>query len=74
MPYITFCIQAEINEIWKITASILHLGNLKMVSNNDGSKVADTHQDLLATVSDILQFEASTLQTALTFRSVTIRG
>jgi len=64
----------EIQGLFSILASVLVLGNMKIDSNKskEGTEIKDTVH--LEKVAKVLQVNATTLATALTFRSVTIRG
>ncbi len=68
--------EANISSIMKILASILQLGNLELkaqrINNMDGTVIGNT--ELLDIVSRNLGFSSEALNTALTYRSVTIRN
>ncbi|KAF2351743.1 Myosin head motor domain [Trinorchestia longiramus] len=67
---------AEVNEMFKLLAAILHMGNLKFkaktIANMDGAEIPDNA--LLATVAELLGVEPRHLKAGLTSRSITAQG
>ncbi|KAA0203334.1 hypothetical protein HAZT_HAZT001173 [Hyalella azteca] len=67
---------AEVYEMFKLLAAILHMGNLKFkpksVANMDGSEITDAAG--LAWVAELLGVEARHLKAGLTSRSITAQG
>lgn len=60
------------NEIFKILASILHLGEVQFSGNSDSSSI--DNPDLLASISNTFQVDVSILSQALVTRTITVTG
>jgi len=64
----------EIAQMWTVLSAVLNLGNLILASDKSKEGTTISNADQLDKVAKILKLNTATLQTALTFRSVTIRG
>lgn len=63
----------ELDEIHKIIAAILHLGNVEFeVKDNEGSKISNPEE--LDLVSKLLQLKSSDLEQAICYRAVKFRN
>lgn len=66
--------EAEQRAIFEIVASILHLGNVKFVTNDKGNAEILSHDANSGNIGELLKVNATKLREALTSRTIDARG
>jgi myosin heavy subunit len=61
-------------DVWKMTAAVLHIGNLEPALDDRTDKPLIKNQDVLQRVAGMLEVELESLNQSLCYRAVTIKG
>jgi len=65
---------AEKSNVFRVTAAVLHMGNLYMEEAGDGAKVTDSSKGSLEGVAKMLGLEPGAVEKAMCFKTITIAG
>lgn len=64
----------EKSDVFRITAAVLHIGNIEFEESGDGCAIANTSETTVAGVAQMLGLDADEMKTNMCFKTVSVAG